>query len=152
VAARLGVDAALAPDDDLAARVREVTAGQGADVAIDASGAGAALQAAIDLVADEGTVVVVSWYGTKPVSLSLGGHFHRGRVRLRSSQVGRLDPALAPRWDHARRLALAVDLLPTLQLAEIISHRIPFAQAPAAYRLLDERPDETVQVVLTYQE
>jgi threonine dehydrogenase-like Zn-dependent dehydrogenase len=103
-------------------------------------------------VADEGTVVVVSWYGTKPVSLHLGGHFHRGRVRLRSSQVGHLDPALAPRWDHARRLALAVDLLPTLHLAEIVSQRIPFAEAPAAYRLLDERPDETVQVVLTYQE
>lgn len=152
VAQRIGVDAAWAPGDDLAERVRALTAGRGADVAIDASGSGAALQAAINLVADEGTVVVVSWYGTKAVSLYLGGHFHRGRVRLRSSQVGRLDPALAPRWDHARRLALAADLLPTLRLTELVSHRIPFAEGASAYRLLDEHPDETVQVVLTYPE
>ncbi len=152
LARRLGVDEALAPADDLPARIRALTAGRGADIAIEASGAGAALQAAIDAVATEGTVVAVSWYGRKPVSLSLGGHFHRGRIRLRSSQVGGLDPALSPRWDHARRLALAVDLLRHLRLAELISHRLPFAEAPAAYRLVDERPGEAAQVVLTYDE
>lgn len=146
---RLGADEAVAPDE-VADTIRQLTGGRGADVAIEASGVGAALQAAIEGVAVEGTVVVVSWYGTKPVPLALGGHFHRGRVRLRSSQVGRLDPALAPRWDAARRLALAVALLPELRLAGMISHRLPFEEAPAAYRLVDERPGETVQVVLTY--
>jgi 2-desacetyl-2-hydroxyethyl bacteriochlorophyllide A dehydrogenase len=150
LARRLGVDEALAPGDEVVERVRALTGGRGADVAIEASGAPAALQAAIDAVATEGTVVAVSWYGTKPVTLALGGHFHRGRVRLRSSQVGRLDPALAPRWDHARRLAVAVALLPQLRLAELISHRFPFDEAPAAYRLIDEHPEEVVQVVLTY--
>lgn len=150
LALRVAADAGLAPGDDLPGRVRALTAGRGADVAIEVSGAGAALQAAIDSVAVEGTVVAVSWYGTKPVALSLGGHFHRGRIRVRSSQVGRLAPALSPRWDHARRLALAIDLLPRLRLAELISHRFPFSEAPAAYRLLDERPEEAAQVVLTY--
>lgn len=152
LALRLGVDEALAPADDLRARLRALTGGRGADVAIEASGAGAALQAALEAVATEGTVVAVSWYGTKPVTLTLGGHFHRGRVRLRSSQVGRLDPALAPRWDHARRLALALALLSQLRLADLISHRVPFGDAPAAYRLVDERPDEAVQAVLTYDD
>ena len=152
LALAVGADVALAPDEALPARVRELTEGRGADVAVEVSGAGAALQAAIDSVAVEGTVVAVSWYGAKPVALTLGGHFHRGRVRVRSSQVGRLDPALAPRWDHTRRLALAATLLGELRLAELITHRIPFAQAPAAYRLLDERPDEVVQVVLTYDD
>ena len=150
LALRVGADVALVPGDGLPARVRALIEGRGADVAIDASGAGGALQAAIDSVADEGTVVVVSWYGTKPVTLTLGGHFHRGRVRLRSSQVGRIDPALAPRWDRARRLALAVDLLSELRLVELITQRIPFADAPIAFRLVDERPGETVQVILTY--
>jgi threonine dehydrogenase-like Zn-dependent dehydrogenase len=115
------------------------------------SGAPAALDTAVEAVADEGTVVVASWYGTKPVSLRLGGHFHRGRVRLRSSQVGHLDPALAPRWDYARRLAVARRLLAELPLGELITHRLPFARAAEAFALLDERPDEALQVVLTYE-
>jgi len=130
--------------------VRALTGGRGVDVVIEASGNGAALQTAIDAVADEGTVVVASWYGTKPVTLTLGGHFHRGRVRLRSSQVGRLNPELTPRWDYARRLETVVDLLPRLRLAELISHRFSFDDAPEAYRLVDERPGEVAQVALVY--
>jgi 2-desacetyl-2-hydroxyethyl bacteriochlorophyllide A dehydrogenase len=151
IALRTGVDEALEPGEDLPVRVQAFTGGRGADVAIEASGAGAALQAAIEAVADEGTIIVVSWYGDKPVTLELGGHFHRGRIRLRSSQVGRVDPGLSPRWDRARRTALVMDLLPRLRLAELISHRIPFGQAAEAYRLIDERPEETMQVVLTYE-
>src|SRR5919202_1234517 len=89
-------------------RVSEV----GAGVAIEVSGSGAALQAAIDAVATEGTVVVASWYGTKPVTLALGGRFHRGRVRLRSSQVGRINPELGSRWDRTRRIRTVLGLLP----------------------------------------
>jgi len=152
LARAVGADEVLAPGEDLVGRVKVLTGGRGADVAIEASGSGAALQAAIDAVADDGTAVAVSWYGEKPVTLTLGGHFHRGRVTIRSSQVGHVDPALAPRWDRARRLELALALLPELRLVELISHRIPFAQAPAAYRLVDERPEEATQVVLMYED
>jgi threonine dehydrogenase-like Zn-dependent dehydrogenase len=129
----------------------EITGGRGADVAVETSGSGAALQSAIDAVATEATVVVASWYGTKPVTLALGGHFHRGRVRLRSSQVGRLNPELAPRWDRARRMDTVLGLLGQLKLREFISHRIPFEVAPEAYTLLDERPEEALQVIFTYE-
>jgi 2-desacetyl-2-hydroxyethyl bacteriochlorophyllide A dehydrogenase len=151
LAERLGATVALPPDADLPAQVRARTDGRGADLAIEVSGAPAALGPAIEAVADEGTVVVASWYGTKPVALPLGGRFHRGRVRLRSSQVGRLDPALAPRWDYARRLAVARELLTTLPLGELVSHRFPFAEAPAAFALLDAHPETVLQVVLTYE-
>ena len=146
-----GAQEAFDPGGDLIARVRGATAGRGADVAVEASGSGAALQAAIECVADEGTVVVASWYGTKPVSLALGGRFHRGRVRLRSSQVGRLNPELSARWDRARRTQTVVGLLRRLHLEGLVSHRIPFERAPEAYRLLDERPEEAVQVILDYE-
>jgi len=152
LALRLGADGALQPEDCLPERIKELTGGRGADVAIEASGSGAALQQAIDTVADEGAVVVVSWYGTKPVTLQLGQQFHRGRIRLRSSQVGHVDPALAPRWDCERRTEVALSLLPTLPLHELVSHTIPFSSAPEAYRLVDEQPGETMQVVLTYEE
>jgi 2-desacetyl-2-hydroxyethyl bacteriochlorophyllide A dehydrogenase len=145
-----GADGAFAPGG-LNDRVMEITDGRGADVAVETSGSGAALQSAIDAVVAEGTVVVASWYGTKPVTLALGGHFHRGRVRLRSSQVGRLDPALAPRWDRARRMDTVLGLLGRLSLRDLISHRIPFGEAPEAYTLLDERPEETLQVIFTYE-
>lgn len=150
LALAVGADEAFAPGGDLAGRVFGATGGRGADVAVEASGSGAALQSAVETVAVEGTVVVASWYGAKPVTLSLGGRFHRGRVRLRSSQVGRINPELAPRWDRSRRLETAIGLLPRLRLKELVSHRIPFASAPDAYRLIDEHPEETVQVVLTH--
>jgi 2-desacetyl-2-hydroxyethyl bacteriochlorophyllide A dehydrogenase len=149
LAVAAGADHALGVEG-LNERVKEITGGRGVDVAVEASGSGAALQAAIEAVALEGTVVVASWYGTRPVTLDLGGHFHRGRVRLRSSQVGRLDPALAPRWDRDRRTETAVALLDKLKLGNLISHRLPFDRAAEAYPLLDERPGEAVQVVFTY--
>jgi threonine dehydrogenase-like Zn-dependent dehydrogenase len=150
LALEVGADAAFEPGEDLRERVLEATAGRGADVAVEASSSGAALQAAVDAVAAEGTVVVASWYGTKPVTLSLGGHFHRGRVRVRSSQVGRIAPELGARWDRARRTEAALGLIPRLHLEGLVSHHIPFEEAPRAYRLVDEEPGETVQVVLTY--
>jgi 2-desacetyl-2-hydroxyethyl bacteriochlorophyllide A dehydrogenase len=148
LAERCGAENAIAPGD--AALLRTLTGARGADVAIEASGSPAALQAAIDCVAPEGTVVVCSWYGEKPVPLDLGGNFHRGRLRIVSSQVGRIDPSLGPRWDRERRLELVTSLLSELVLAELITHRFPFARAAEAYALLDGQITETVQVVLDY--
>ena len=147
-AERCGAEMAIAPQDGTV--LRRLSRGRGADIAVDASGSPSALQEAIDSVALEGTVVVCSWYGEKPVPLDLGGVFHRRRVRLVSSQVGQIDPSLAPRWDRERRLEFATDLLGELVLAELITHRIPFARAAEAYALLDSQAAETVQVVLDY--
>lgn len=147
-----GADGAFEPGEDLEARIRAATGGRGADVAVEASGSGAALAVAIGCVGEEGTVIVASWYGAKPVPLPLGGNFHRGRVKIRSSQVGRMNPELGPRWDRRRRTGLVLDLLPRMRLLELITHRIPFGSAPEAYRLLDERPEDAVQVIFTHGE
>lgn len=120
------------------------------DVAIEVSGNPAALDDALRRIAFGGSVIVASWYGTKPVPLTLGGPFHRGRLRIVSSQVGTIDAALQPRWTHARRLEVARDLLTRLQLGPLISHRFPLHGAAEAYRLLDEHAEETTQVVFTY--
>ncbi len=149
LAIRCGADEAVAPDDALA-RIATRTNGRGADVVIEASGNASALQLAIDAAAFQASVVVCSWYGTKPVSLDLGSRFHRARLRLVSSQVSELDPALAPRWDRRRRREVSLSLLGELLLGPLITHRIPFARASEAYELVDQRPEETVQVILTY--
>jgi 2-desacetyl-2-hydroxyethyl bacteriochlorophyllide A dehydrogenase len=150
LACLVGADTALDPHGDVTARIRDLTDGAGVDLAIEASGHPAALNQALDSVAFGGTVVVCSWYGTKPVPLTLGGAFHRRRLRIVSSQVSTIDAALQPRWNHARRLGLARDLLPHLELSTLISHRIPIEQAEDAFVLVDQHPDEAVQVVLTY--
>jgi 2-desacetyl-2-hydroxyethyl bacteriochlorophyllide A dehydrogenase len=151
LATELGADAALDPAVATPARLENVLGGH-PDLVFEASGNPAALQVAIDAVADEGTVLVCSWYGTKSSPIELGGRFHRGRVRLRSTQVGRLAPELGARWDHARRRAMVVELLDLLPLDRLISHRFPFDEAPDAYRTIAERPEEAVQVVLTYDD
>lgn len=150
LARRRGAHEAVAPDGALAA-VRDLTGGVGADMAIEASGKPAALAAALDLVAFQGTIVVCSWYGAKPVALPLGAAFHRRRLRLVSSQVSNLDPGLAPRWDRARRLAFARSLLAEADLSRLITHRFPLAAAADAYRLVEDHPDETLQVLFTYR-
>lgn len=142
VALHVGADAALEPG--------ESTAGQEFDLAIEASGNPSALDAALASVAFGATIVVCSWYGTKATPLHLGGPFHRRRLRVISSQVSTIDAALQPRWTQKRRLALACELLRELQLQPLISHRLGFDSAGEAYRLVDERPQDTVQVVLTY--
>ena len=148
--ASAGADHALRADVHLVEAVLDVTDRRGVDVAVEVSGSPAALQACIDATAFAGTVVVASWYGTRDVSLTLGGRFHRRRQRVVSSQVSTLDPALAPRWDRARRSAVVSGLLQELPLSELITHRFPLDQAAAAYELLDRRAGECLQVVLDY--
>ncbi len=145
----LGADAALEPAAATPDALSETLGGR-PDLVFEASGSPAALQAAIEAVADDGTVTVCSWYGTKDVPLMLGGRFHRGRITLRSTQVGRIAPELSGRWSYERRRATVLDLLATLPVNRLISHRFAFEDAPAAYALLTDRPAETTQVILTY--
>jgi 2-desacetyl-2-hydroxyethyl bacteriochlorophyllide A dehydrogenase len=145
-----GADAAVAPGD-IEAAVRAASDGRGADIVFEASGAPGALQQAIRVTGREGTIVVASFYGDQPVPLVLTPEFHVGRQKIVSTMVGGLNPALrSPRWDFRRRTATALELLPGLHPTEMITHRIPFEQAPEAFRLLDERPAEVLAVALTY--
>lgn len=151
--ATLALDPA-APDALEAARVHLAAHDRyaGADLTYELSGNPAALNLALALTGFAGRVVIGSWYGTKRAALDLGGRFHRSRIRLLSSQVTTLAPEHTGRWDKARRLALAWEMLRTFPAERLITHRIPFAQAAQAYRLLDAQPDRAIQVILTYDD
>ena len=146
----VGADVVLAPQDRLIDSVRDITDDQGADLAIEISGNPQALDTAIDCVGFQGMIVVASWYGVKPATLHLGGAFHRNRVRIISSQVSNIDPTLGPAWTRERRLATALASLQDLAWQPLISHRFRLEEAAEGYRLLDERPDEAVQVIFSY--
>src|SRR5579871_67223 len=81
------------------------------DIVFHASATDAGLQQALRLGGFEATVVELSWYGDRSVTLPLGEAFHSRRLTLRSSQVGAVSPVQRARWDHRRRMALALDLL-----------------------------------------
>jgi threonine dehydrogenase-like Zn-dependent dehydrogenase len=100
VASALGVDFAVPAD-----------AADGRDLVVHTSATSAGLQTSLDLLAPEGTVLDLSWYGDADVTLSLGGAFHSKRLGIRASQVGMVAPARRATRTTKDRLALALDLL-----------------------------------------
>lgn len=86
-------------------------AGGDRDLVVHASASATGLQLALELLGPDGEVVDLSWYGDRPVTLGLGGAFHTGRLRIRSSQVGEVALARRHRRTRSQRLALALDLL-----------------------------------------
>ena len=134
--------------EELRDRAEVLTAARGFDVAIDVSASGEGLQAAIDTLAFNGTLVEGSCFGSRDVTLRLGETFHRKRLAVRSSQVSTISPALQARWDKRRRLALCLELLKAIRPSRLISHRFPLARAEEAYRLIDREPGCTLQIVL----
>ncbi len=81
------------------------------DIVVHASATSAGLALALRLLATEGEVVELSWYGDREVSVALGEAFHSRRLTIRSSQVGSVAPARRARRTYGDRLALALDLL-----------------------------------------
>ena len=96
------------------------------DLVVHASGNAAGLGTAIALAGEEATVLEMSWYGDMPVELRLGGAFHSRRLRLVSSQVGRIAPSHRPRWTHGRRLAAALTLLADARLDALLAPAVAF--------------------------
>lgn len=100
------------------------------DLVIHASGNTVGLDTALALAGDEATVLELSWYGDTKVLASLGGAFHSRRLRLISSQVGRIAPSHRPRWTHARRMSAAVALLADPHLDILLAPAVAFADLP----------------------
>lgn len=122
-----------------------------ADLTYELSGDPAGLSQAITATGYDGRVVLGSWYGTKRAELELGGSFHRSRIRLLSSQVSTISSQLSGRWNKRRRLDFALQMIRAIQPARLITHRFPFEHAADAYALLAEHPEQTLQVILTFE-
>jgi len=120
------------------------------DLTYELSGNPAVLDDAIGVTGFDGRVVIGSWYGDRPATLALGGTFHRSRIRLIGSQVSTIAPRWTGRWSKARRLGVAWRMLAAIEPTRLITHRFPLCRAAEAYDLLDQRPDEAVAVLLTY--
>jgi 2-desacetyl-2-hydroxyethyl bacteriochlorophyllide A dehydrogenase len=141
-----GANLALLPEE-----LNEARAGGLVDLSFELTGSPQVLDTAIYWTGFGGRIVIGSWYGQKRAAIDLGGLFHRRRLRMISSQVSTLDPSLTGRWDKQRRFDTAWKYLTELQPARLITQSLPFEQAAEGYRLLDEDPDSSVQVVFHYE-
>jgi threonine dehydrogenase-like Zn-dependent dehydrogenase len=101
------------------------------DVVLHASGNPAGLELALRLAGFEATVLELSWYGDRAVSVPLGEDFHSRRLTLRASQVGAIAPERRARWTHRARLELALSLLTDPAPQALIDGESRFQDLPA---------------------
>ncbi|HEY7972501.1 MAG TPA: dehydrogenase [Xanthobacteraceae bacterium] len=101
------------------------------DLVFHASGTATGLATALRLAGEEASIVELSWYGSGDVAAPLGEAFHSRRLRLVSSQVGKVAPSHRPRWTHERRLSAALALLKDPVLDALLAPAAAFEELPA---------------------
>lgn len=166
-ARELGVDLALAGDaDELAAAVADHTCGLGVDASFVAAGGGPEPgRLGVRLVRPSGRVMMIGALvpdftvahpdanpHTKEVDIRWV--FGRGPgSRDRDYLNARTDyPNRFVQWDQERNLyaLLGMQASGQVNVAPLLTHRFPFADAPKAVDLLIDHPDEALAVVLDY--
>jgi 2-desacetyl-2-hydroxyethyl bacteriochlorophyllide A dehydrogenase len=108
------------------------------DLVIHASATEAGLARSLELLAPEGEVIELSWYGDRRVNVSLGEAFHSRRLTVRASQVGAVAPARRSRRTFADRLSLALDLLADPAFDVLITGQSEFDELPDVLRRLTD--------------
>lgn len=108
-----------------------LAAPENCDVVVHTSSTSEGLATALELAGIEATVVEASWYGARLATAPLGEGFHAKRLRLVSSQVGRVPSDRVPRWTNRRRLETAVGLLDDPVLDLLLAEPVRFDDLPA---------------------
>ena len=147
-----------ANDSSAIKKIREMTSGRGADIVVDAVGMEAdqsildrvasvirfekgtinSLRMCLDAVRRGGIVTIVGVYGMNYDNFPLAQIFEKG-ITIKAGQV-----PVHKYIDHL--MTLVVDGKITLN--DIISHRLPLAEAEMAYRIFNKKEDNCVKVVL----
>ena len=122
------------------------------DLVVHTTASGAGLRLALELLAPEGTVVELSWYGDAEVTISLGGAFHSQRLGIRASQVGAVSPARRRNRTTADRLQLALHLLSDPAFDVLLSGSSPFGELPAVMAALTDGTLPALCHTISYDE
>jgi threonine dehydrogenase-like Zn-dependent dehydrogenase len=166
LAREFGVAAALHPQaDDVAAQVRGLTHGKGADVVIICAASpdsAAPLELACEVARDKGRIVVAGLIKIEIPFFSLRNKeldllVARGRGPGNGDPVyerqGVDYPLPYVRWTEQRNLEEYLRMVAQgmVQVKPLITHRFPFAEAPAAVDALLHDPATVLGVVLEYE-
>lgn len=155
MALKLGADRVLDPTaGSVAEIVKAETGGRGADVCIEVSGVPAALAEAMRTVAYASRVVAMGFFQGEARGLFLGDEFHHNRIELVSSQISGVAPEASHRWSKLRLWQAAVRLQHEgrLDLLPLITHTVPYGEAPVLFARLDAGEPGILQSVLSFGE
>ncbi len=156
VAARLGMLAVDTREGDAAVYLKELwqtgdREDRGADVAFQCSSSDYLLNLAFKSVRPQCTVVDLGFYQGGAPNLLLGEAFHHNGLRHIAAQIRRVPRRLAGTWNRHRlaleTIAFLRDCGPAIR-EHLITHVVPFAEAPAIYDALDRGQSDVIQAVL----
>ena len=99
------------------------------DVVVHASGTAPGLSTALNLAGDEATVLELSWYGADGAGAARGS-LHSRRLRLISSQVGKVAPSQREKFTPRSRLEFALKLTTAPELDVLLEPAVAFADLP----------------------
>lgn len=138
-AAQHSLDTAVnVADSSLDEAVRAV-AQHGADVVIDTTGVSAMFDRCLELVRPEGKICLQGYY-PDPISID----FH-------SAHLKRVAVYFPCAWDADRDGELSADLASgAVSITPLITHRIPYNEAAAAYEAVLNRPHESIGMTFSW--
>lgn len=120
------------------------------DVVFHVSATSDGLATGLGLLGDEGTLIELSWYGTRAPEVPLGANFHAKRLSIRASQVSRIAPSRAVRRSFTDRLAIALDALRDDAFDALLSPPVDFADLPEVFTELDAGGGSSLCTLVNY--
>jgi len=156
VAARLGMIPVNTAEGDAAVYLKQLWQtgdpdDRGADVAFQCSGSDYLLNLAFNSVRPQSTVVDLGFYQGGAPNLRLGEAFHHNGLRHVCAQIRRVPRRLAGTWNRNRLALETISFLRECGQAireHLITHVVPFAEAPAIFDALDRGQSSIIQAVL----
>jgi predicted dehydrogenase/threonine dehydrogenase-like Zn-dependent dehydrogenase len=163
VAAQSGILALDELGDSTTNRVLAWSRGRGADAVLvcAASPSSAPVTRAPALCRDRAAVVIVGDVGLsldrtpfyeRELSLRFARSYGPGRYDPSYEAWGVDYPAGQVRWTEGRNFEAVLDLMAAgrLRVSDLVTHRFDIGDAPAAYELIEQRPEPYLAVQLTY--
>lgn len=121
------------------------------DLVVHASASEAGLARSLELLAPEGEVIELSWYGDRRITVPLGENFHSRRLAIRCSQVGMVSPARRNSRSYGDRLAISLGILADPVFDTLVSGECQFHELPDVLPRLAANEPGTLCLRVTYQ-
>lgn len=131
---------------EAAEAVKELTGGRGADVVVEGTGAGAALENCLRVAATFGRVVLM---GNPLSAMNVDQKAYWEILRKQLTLKGTWNSSYNGVHNDWQK---ALTCMPALDLSRLITHRFPFAQCNEAFRVMADPHQFTVKVMFVQEE
>jgi threonine dehydrogenase-like Zn-dependent dehydrogenase len=141
--------------NDVAAAVRDLTGGTGADIVIDAGNTARTFNLSLEVARDKGRVVVLSFH-TQPITIDdiTKEFYHKELDVIATRGTGPSASYRSPlvRWTSRDNLQMVAHWMGTgrIQPERLITHRIPLTELQQGLEGVEGRPAEVVKVLVEW--